>query len=197
MRKLVYIRIIHTAADMGSLSKKLQEEMISRIGKDKWEENQSRILKFWDELEKELFELKLDLKHTKIYQDGLPAGGEMGMKIMHTAAKLGSENYKLIEKLVENGSQIVATESPELLIEERNLLMDIYNSSTLEEREKAKQRYEVRKEKLLLERDEYIAFRINNTLNDGETGILFIGAEHNVIPGLEKDIESIDLVKKE
>jgi len=197
MRKLVYIRIVHTAADMGSLSEKLQEEIISKIGRDKWEENQSRIREFWDELEKELFGLKLDFENTKIYQDGLPCGGEIGMKIVHTTAKLGSQNYKLIEKLVENKAEIVATENPELLIEERNLLMDIYNSSTQEEREKAIQRYEVRKKTLLQERDEYIASRINSTLKAGETGILFIGAEHNVIPGLSKDIEVIDLVKKE
>lgn len=196
MRKLVYIRIVHTAADMGSLSKKLQEEIISRIGKDKWEENQKRILKFWDELEKELLELKLDLEHTKVYQDGLPAEGEIGMKIVHTAAKLGSQNYRLIEKLVEKGAQIIATESPELLIEERNLLMDMYNSPNLEEREKAKQRYEVRKEGLLLERDKYIASRINSTLRSGDNGILLIGAEHNAIPWIDKDIEVIDLVKR-
>jgi hypothetical protein len=70
MRKLVYIRIVHTAVDMGSSSKKLQEEIIFRIGRDKWEENQERILKFWDEFEKELSGLKLNLEHTKIYQMG-------------------------------------------------------------------------------------------------------------------------------
>lgn len=197
MRKLVYIRIVHTAADMGSLSEKLQEEIISKIGRDKWEENQRRIREFWDELEKELFGLKLDLEHTKIYQDGLPCGGEIGMKIVRTTAKLGSQNYKLIEKLVENKAEIVATENPELLIEERNLLMDIYNSSTLEEKEKAIKKYEVRKKTLLQERDKYIASSINSTLKAGEAGVLFIGAEHNVIPGLANDIEVIDLVKKE
>jgi hypothetical protein len=196
MRKLVYIRIVHTAADMGSLSEKLQDEMISRVGRARWEENQNLILKFWEELEKELFGLKLDLEHTKIYQDGLPSGGEMGMKIVHTAAKLGSQNYRLIEKLVEKNAEVVATESPELLIEERNLLMDVYSGSTPEEREKAKQRYETRKKTLLLERDEYIASRINSTLKTGETGVLFIGAEHNIIPFIAKDIEVIDLVKR-
>lgn len=195
MRKLVYISIVHTAADMGSLSKKLQEETISRIGRDKWEETQNMIRKFWDELEKELFGLKIELEHTKIYQDGLPIGGETGMKIVHTTAGLGSQNYRLIEKLVENKAEIVATESPELLIEERNLLMDIYNSLTPEEKEKAKKRYELRKKTLLQDRDDYIAFRINNTLKDGENGILFIGAEHNVIPWLDNDIEVINLVK--
>jgi hypothetical protein len=197
MRKLVYIRIVHTAADMGSLSEKLQEEIVSKIGREKWEEQQKKILEFWNELEIELLKLKLAPKHTKIYQDGLPCDGEMGMKIVHTTAQLGSQNYKLIEKLVENNAEIVATENAELLIEERNLLMNMYNKSTPEEREEAKQKYDMRKKSLLQERDEYIAFRINNTLKAGETGVLFIGAEHNVIPWLEKDIEVIDLVKKE
>jgi hypothetical protein len=196
MRNLVYIRIIHTAADMGSLSEKLQEEIISRIGKERWEENQRRILEFWNKLEKELFELKLDLENSKIYQDGLPCGGEMGAKIVHATAKLGSQNFKLIEKLMENKAEIVATENPTILIEERNLLTDIYNSLTSEEKEQAKQRYEVRKKLLLQERDKYIASRINNTLEIGETGILFIGAEHNVIISLAPDIEVTDLIKK-
>ncbi len=196
MRKLVYIRIVHTSVDMGSLSEKLQEEMISRIGKDKWEEIQRMIQKFWEELEKELFGLNFDFEHTKIYQDGLPIGDEVGMKIVHNTADLGSQNYRLIEKLVENKAKIVATESPELLIEERNLQMDIYNSSTPEEREKAKKRYETREKTLLQERDKYIASRISSTLMDGETGILFIGAEHSVILWLDRDIEVIDLVRR-
>lgn len=197
MRKLVYARIVHTSADMGSLSEKLQEEMISRIGRDKWEETQSLIRNFWNKLETEIFELNLDFAHTKIYQDGLPIGGEVGIKIVHATANLGSQNYRLIEKLMENNAEIVATESPELLIEERNLQMDIYNSSTPEEKEKAKKKYEIRKETLLQARDEYIAYRINSTLMDGETGILFIGAEHNVISWLDRDIEVLDLVKKD
>ena len=197
MRKLVYIRIVHSAADMGSLSEKLQEEIISKIGREKWDEHQKRILEFWDKLEVELLNLKLANKPLKIYQDGLPCGGEMGLKIVHTTAQLGSQNYKLIEKLVENNAEIVATEDAKLLIEERNLLKNIYNNSTSKEREQEKQKYNLRKKSLLQERDEYIAFRINSTLKAGETGILFIGAEHNVIPWLEKDIEVIDLVKKE
>lgn len=197
MRKLVYVRVIHTSADMGSLSERLQEEIISRIGREKWEETQNLIRKFWSELEKELFGLNLDFEHTKIYQDGLPIGGETGMKIVHTTASLGSQNYRLIEKLVKNKVEIVATESPELLIEERNLQMDIYNSSTKKEKEAAKKRYEIRKGSLLQDRDKYIASRINSTLMDGETGILFIGAEHKVIPWLASDIEVTDLVNKE
>lgn len=195
MRKLVYVRIVHTAADMGSLGEELILVAISKIGKEKWEENQKLIEKFWDELEMEIFQLNLDLEHTRIYQDGLPCEGEMGMKIVLNTAKLGSKNYQIIKKIVAKGAKIVATENPELLIEERNLLLEILKDSSTAEKEEAKQRYVARKDILLEQRDAYIASRINNTLENEEMGILFIGAEHNVIPKLAHDIEVLDLVK--
>jgi pheromone shutdown protein TraB len=195
MRKLVYVRIVHTAADMGSLGEELILVAISKIGKEKWEENQKLIEKFWDELEMEIFQLNLDLEHTRIYQDGLPCEGEMGMKIVLNTAKLGSKNYQIIKKIVAKGAKIVATENPELLVEERNLLLEILKDSSTAEKEEAKQRYVARKDILLEQRDAYIASRINNTLENEEMGILFIGAEHNVIPKLAHDIEVLDLVK--
>jgi len=41
---------------------------------------------------------------------------------------------------------------------------------------------------LLGRRDRFIASRINRTLGEGETGILFIGAYHNIIHRLNNDI---------
>lgn len=195
MRKLVYVRIVHTSADMGSLGKELTQVAISKLGREKWENNQKLIEKFWDELEKEIFGLNLNLENTRIYQDGLPCEGEMGIKIIHNTAELGSKNYQIIEKMVAKGARIVATENPELLIEERNLLLDMLKVSSTSEKEEAKKRYIAKKDFLLEQRDAYIASRINKTLENEETGILFIGAEHNVIPKLADDIEVLDLVK--
>ncbi|MDD2339686.1 MAG: hypothetical protein PHG79_05355 [Methanosarcina sp.] len=195
MRKLVYLRIVHSSADMGSLAEEVIQMAISKIGREKWEENQKLIEKFWDELEKEIFQLNLDFERTRIYQDGLPCEGEMGMKIIRNTAELGSKNYQIIEKMIAKGAEIVATENPELLIEERNLLLEILKDSSTSQKEEAKQRYVARKKELLEQRDEYIASRINNTLENEETGVLFIGAEHNVIPKLACDIEVLDLVK--
>jgi pheromone shutdown protein TraB len=195
MRKLVYVRIVHTSADMGSLGEELIQLAISKIGREKWEENQRLIEKFWDELEKEIFQLNLDLEQTRIYQDGLPCEGEMGMKIVRSTAGLGSKNYQIIEKMVAKGARIVATENPELLIEERNLALDILKDSSTAEKEEATKKYIARKDILLEQRDAYIASKINNTLENEKTGVLFIGAEHNVIPKLAEDIEVLDLVK--
>jgi len=157
MRKLVYVRIVHTSADMGSLGEELIQLAISKIGREKWEENQRLIEKFWDELEKEIFQLNLDLEQTRIYQDGLPCEGEMGMKIVRSTAGLGSKNYQIIEKMVAKGARIVATENPELLIEERNLALDILKDSSTAEKEEATKKYIARKDILLEQRDAYIA----------------------------------------
>ena len=45
--------------------------------------------------------------------------------------------------------------------------------------------------------DEYIVKRITETLREGETGIVFIGASHNVVYMLPEDIEAIEVKKKE
>ncbi|MDI6815088.1 MAG: hypothetical protein QMC90_03290, partial [Dehalococcoidales bacterium] len=37
-------------------------------------------------------------------------------------------------------------------------------------------------------RDKFVAKTINETLKEGETGVLFIGSYHNALPYLQKDI---------
>ena len=118
MRKLILIKIIHTSADMGSMSEGLVKEGIAKIGREKWFENQRKIEKFWDDLEKEIDALNLDYSSTRIYQDGLPCGGELGFKIVRETADKGSKNYQIVRKLIERGAAIEATESPELLRKE-------------------------------------------------------------------------------
>ena len=43
------------------------------------------------------------------------------------------------------------------------------------------------------QRDDFIAKRIRDTLGDGETGILFIGANHDVLSRLPNDFELIEV----
>ena len=50
-------------------------------------------------------------------------------------------------------------------------------------------KYRLIKNELLRKRDEFIANRINGTLNQGETGIIFIGAYHNIKKRLPEDIQ--------
>ncbi|MDO9097689.1 MAG: hypothetical protein Q7U60_06175, partial [Candidatus Methanoperedens sp.] len=137
MRKLILIRIVHTAADMGSMSEGLIKEGIAKIGREKWLENQRRIEKFWDEVKKEIDALNLDYSKVRVYQDGLPCGGELGLKIVKETADKGSKNYQIVGMLIEKGAAIEATESPELLRKEYEHIKAMVTAATEEEKAEA------------------------------------------------------------
>ena len=188
MRKLIVIRIVHAPTDMGSMKEGLEEEGISKIGKQRWEENQRKISKFWDEVERDVNAIAVDPKILRIYQDGLPCAGALGERIVRETAERGSRNYQIIRDLMGRGAKIAATESPELLRKEYDYIKAIIEAKTEAERDKAASKYDKVKDALLEDRDAFIAQSINSTLKDDETGILFIGASHNVLPKVAKDI---------
>lgn len=183
------IRIVHTSADMGSMSEGLIKEGIAKLGREKWIENQRKIENFWNDVEKEINSLNLDYSRTRIYQDGLPCGGELGLKIVRETADKGSKNYQIVSRLIDRGATIEATESPDLLRKEYEHIKAIVNSKKPEEKAVAVQEYEQIKDELMQDRDTFIAKMISTSLKNDETGLLFIGAAHNVIPKLAADIE--------
>lgn len=189
MRKLIIIRIVHTPFDMGSARDGLEREGIARLGKQRWEENLRRIEKFWSEVEKEAEPLATEPEKLRIYQDGLPCAGALGEKIVRETAAKGSRNYQIIQRLMDRGARIEATESPELLKQEYGYIKALLEAKTGEEKRTAEDRYSQVKDRLLEERDVFIAHSIDSTLKEGETGILFIGASHNVLPRISKDID--------
>jgi hypothetical protein len=189
MRKLIVIRIVHTPMDMGSMKDGLEKEGVSLIGRRRWDENQRRINKFWDEVDLEIGLFELDLKKTRIYQDGLPCAGDLGERIVRETAEKGSKNYQIIQKLMDRGAKIEATESPQLLLQEYNYIKAIMEAKTDEERSDSAAKYDQVKDQLIRDRDAFIGRSINSTLKNGEIGLLFIGASHNVIQNIAKDIE--------
>jgi hypothetical protein len=62
-------------------------------------------------------------------------------------------------------------------------------AKTDKERTEAGARYDQIKDRLMEDRNAFIAKTISSTLKDGETGLLFIGASYNVIPMIAKDID--------
>ncbi len=187
MRTLYIIPIVHSAADMGSMAKELEKKGIEKLGKEKWKENQRRIAQFWDQAEKELDALKLDYSNVRVYQDGLPVGGEIGMKIVTQTAAKGSRNYQIVQKLIEKGATLEETESKELLITEYQFVQ-AFVQAPADKKDQALRAYENAKDDLIKKRDMYIAKQIDASLKNGETGILFIGAHHKVKEKLPKSI---------
>jgi hypothetical protein len=79
----------------------------------------------------------------------------------------GSPNHRLLRLLQSHGARVTGTESLGLLLEEYQAIKEGRDSPDLLRRS-------------LEARDRYIAGRIAETLAEGEIGILFIGAAHDV-----------------
>lgn len=196
MRKLVYVPIIHMSADLGTVAKHLDKKGIAGVGEEFWKRHKETVSGFWDSLIE--YFANLDVKDMNIYQDALVAGGDVGRRIVEEGARAGSKNYELLADLVKRGAVLVKTEEFSLVARERDRIVRITNAKTIAQKLIAYLKYRLTKNRLLKTRDIYIAKRIDETLNHGETGILFMGAYHDITPKLAKDIEVTEVkeVKK-
>ncbi len=123
----------------------------------------------------------------------MPVDGEIGNNIVKALAGEGSINHKIIEQLMERGATLVKTEDPELIKKEYVLTRALVNGKSLASTMMATFQYRRQKDRLLRARDAYIAKRINENLSEGETGLCFLGAYHQLLPLLPGDIEVIAL----
>jgi len=186
-RKLYYIPIIHTLADMGTLGPSVRAKTLSALGRQGYLQHTAGVERMWTEIERVTAKLPVTPGTVRVYQDGLPVCGRE-REIVSELAAAGNRNHKLLLKLEERGATLMGTELPELLIEE-------YKLASAEFPSEASAGKNIREKQscdslLLVEkRDRYIADRINRTLHSGESGILFMGMLHDVPRYLDSDIQ--------
>jgi hypothetical protein len=187
MRKLIYVPVIHSEADMGTVAGPHKEEFSDRLGVCVWNEHIKAVDEMWEGIQKRLGQLDVNYATVRIYQDGLPLCGRE-MDIVRDVAAQGSQNHRLVLALVQRGAFLEGTEDVQLLLEEYHYIQEItMEHESSEKRRKAKLLSNKRK-LLLRRRDQFIAQRIDETLKEGETGILFVGMAHQVDEYLPKDI---------
>ena len=191
MKALIYVPIIHMSSDMGSLAKDLNTRGIADLGEELWKEHIKTVGTFWNELS--YYFDSVDVSGMKIYQDGMIAEGEVGQMIVQEGAKSGSKNYELVSELLKRGAILVKTEDFKLVKKERDRLIAITQAKSLPEKLIAFMKYKVTKNRLLNKRDEFIAGRVGETLNQDETGIIFIGAFHNIKERFPKDFRIMEI----
>lgn len=191
MRTLIYVPIIHTSADLGSLAKDVTKRGIADLGQEVWKEHIKTVEDFWDAIA--LYFNSIYVFGMKIYQDGMVAEGEVGEKIVEEGIKSGSKNYEVISRLLEKGAVLVKTEDFNLVKEERDRLLKITQAKSITAKLLGFMKYKLTKNILLNKRDKFIAKRIVETLYQGETGIIFIGAYHNIKKRLPKDIQIMEV----
>ena len=183
-RRLLYIPIIHTQVDMGGLHDVIRKRLLQRVGRTAFKRKMDAIESMWTDIERIVKAEDLAYHLVRLYQDGLPVCGREP-EIVNELAKAGSRNHRLLLDLMEKGATIVGTESPELLeVEYRSLNEEVTNVDVGH----SKGRRESDAEERLHKRDRFIAERINSTLQQDETGILFLGMIHSLGNLLDKDI---------
>jgi len=195
MRKLIYVPIIHMSADLGSIPNHVDKRGIAGFGEEFWRRHRETVSGFWDSISN--YFADLEVNDFKIYQDGLVADGEVGKRIVEEGVKAGSKNYEIINDLVKRGAILVQTEDFALVKEERDRIVKITRAKTTTAKLIAYLKYRLTKNRLLKKRDDYIAKRIDETLADEETGILFLGAYHNIAPKLAEGIRRIEVKEAE
>jgi pheromone shutdown protein TraB len=187
MRTLIYVPVIHTSADLGSIAKEVAKRGITDLGQELWEKHRRTVEGFWSVVS-DYFD-SMDVKGVKIYQDGMVADDEVGKKIAEDTAKAGSKNYQLILRLLERGAILMKTEDFKLVKKEYDRLRAITEAKSITHKIIAFIKYKLVKVILLNRRDNFIANRIEQTLKADEKAILFIGAFHNIKKRLPKDIQ--------
>ncbi|HBB16757.1 MAG TPA: hypothetical protein DCZ97_07040 [Syntrophus sp. (in: bacteria)] len=187
-RTLLYFPIVHSQSDMGALSESVRKVTLQKLGERVWRQKVNLVKCFWSDVETYLNKLTLSYARTRVYQDGLPIC-EKELDIIMELAKKGSPNHQILARLVEKGATIMGTESAELLIEEYHLIKKILETGDVKDAMAIEARQKGASDLLLEKRDEFIAARIAQTLQPGETGILFLGMLHNIAGLLPEDIK--------
>jgi len=186
MRKLLYVPVIHTESDLGSAAPAIGRHSASLFGEKRWARHKATVSAFWQRVADYLSHI--EAADLKIYQDGLLAGGDLGRRIVEEGARRGSKNYEIILNLMKRGAEVRTTEDAGLLKQEYEHISRLTQAKSPAQRTRAYIEYESHKDRLTNERDRFVARTINETLAEGEVGILFMGAYHDIISHLALDI---------
>jgi hypothetical protein len=178
---------------MGHLATEHNRKGIAEFGNEFWEIHVAIVNKYWENIDHYCDTLKIGERGLKLYQDGMMTDGELAMKIIADSVKMGSRNFEIISKLVSDGAEIVKTEDLDLVKKELELLNSIPSSNLFLLKALKIIILRWKRSHLLKKRDDFIASRIAVTLQQGETGLIFIGAYHNILRKLPKDIKIVEV----
>ncbi len=129
---------------------------------------------FWRQVEEQLESLERKIGEIKkIYHESISLGGEQGLAVIE---RLNEKGYPLVKRKCAQGAELQATEDMELFAQSLdwgNCLRVVMSSSVFQ---KVSGFYREATEK----RFAYIARRIDETLGEGEAGVLFITEGHSI-----------------
>lgn len=183
------VPIIHTQKDLGSLAELVQRTYQQQHTPQQWQEHIAELEAFWQQIEAHVTALQVDWTSVRLYQDSLPVCGRE-LNIVKELVQAGNRNYTLLLTLLKRGARIEGTEDWPLLLKEQRYAQMLVQAPQGPEQAPWLEQYRQASVKLLQERDQFIANRIADTLQEGETGLLFLGLLHDVRPWLPPDMAS-------
>jgi hypothetical protein len=187
-RSLMWVPIVHTKEDLGSLGESVARLSTRRLGKAKWDAHVRNLDALWIEIRRTIDDLGLEYPRVRLYQDGLPVC-EHEQKIVRELAMAGSANHRLVVDLIERGARLSGTESPQLLVEEYELNRYLLSKDgSFRPSSIGASAMQQQARRLLEARDQFIVSRIVETLQPGEQGLIFLGKLHSLDGRLPADI---------
>lgn len=191
-RRLYWVPIIHTQADLGSLSETVRKLHLRAFGQRQWDRRLQTVEALWQRIREEIMALQLDYSLVRLYQDGLPCC-DHEEAIVRDLAQAGSLNHQLLLDLMAAGARLMGTEAADLLLEEYQLTRQVLTAAGSGKPQSTGPRQQELSQRLLERRDQFIAARIDQTLAAGETGLVFLGMLHSLQNRLPADISSFFL----
>jgi hypothetical protein len=174
---------------MGALKESVARATLEKMGRAGLARKTAAIDQVWTKIEAAIDALPLVFDRVRLYQDGLPVCGRE-VEIVTELAQAGSRNHQLLLRLMAQGAVLMGTESGDLLVQEYQLAKQALTAKPPRAAGVAAQRRAL-SEILLQRRDQFMAQRINDTLKDGETGILFLGMLHALERYINPDVTVI------
>ena len=109
-RRLIWVPIIHTEADLGNMAGSVRDLYVRKMGPAKWARHVADIGRLWSQIRERIEGMRLEYAKVRLYQDGLPNCGQE-KQIVADLARAGSQNHQLLADLMARGAAIMGTET--------------------------------------------------------------------------------------
>jgi len=179
MRVLIYVPIVHSEVELGTLAGEVRRTFLETFGEQAWARQHDGIEAMWGGIRARLLALPLPLQRCRVYQDGLPVC-DHEREIVRDLAASGSRNHQLLVELAGRGATLMGTEDPQLMVRDYLRLKRLVQAAQEPTADSVVEEIRREGEVILRERDRFIAGRITATLTESEVGILFLGLLHRV-----------------
>lgn len=187
-RRLIWIQIIHSLSDLGSVGDSFRQLYVQRTSHEEWDRHIRTLDDAWERIRRAIERMDLDYGAVRVYQDGLPQCGHE-VEIITDLAASGSRNHQILLDLAARGATLVGTESPAFLLEEYDLVQQSLARLATGDTTGPTNEQENLSRLVLEKRDRFIAGRVDETLKGGEVGLIFLGLLHTLERFLPPDIE--------